>query len=49
MRPGVLHGGLDISAFVNNVTNADPILGLTHARITDSRDSATAIRPRTTG
>jgi outer membrane receptor protein involved in Fe transport len=49
LRLGVLHGGLDISAFVNNLTNADPILGLTHASVTDTLFSATAIRPRTMG
>jgi len=49
LRLGVVHGGLDISAFVNNLTNADPILGLTHANATDSLYSATAIRPRTMG
>jgi iron complex outermembrane recepter protein len=49
LRLGVTRGGLDISAFVNNVTNADPILGLTHASVTDTLFSATAIRPRTMG
>jgi iron complex outermembrane recepter protein len=49
LRLGAVRGGLDISAFVNNLTNADPILGLTHASVTDSLYSATAIRPRTLG
>jgi iron complex outermembrane receptor protein len=49
LRLGVLHGGLDVSAFVNNVTNADPILGVTHASVADTLYSATAIRPRTMG
>jgi len=49
LRLGVVHGGLDVSAFVSNLTNADPILGLTHASLTDSLYSATAIRPRTMG
>src|SRR6202453_5162485 len=49
LRVGVLRGGLDLSAFVNNATNADPILGLTHASLTDSLFSATAIRPLTMG
>ena len=49
VRLGVLHGGLDVSAFVNNATNADPILGVTHASLTDSLYSATAIRPLTMG
>jgi iron complex outermembrane recepter protein len=49
LRLGVVHGGLDVSAFVNNATNADPALGLTHASLTDSLISATAIRPLTMG
>jgi iron complex outermembrane recepter protein len=49
LRLGVVHGGLDISAFVENLTNSDPILGLTHASVTDTLYSATAIRPRTMG
>jgi iron complex outermembrane recepter protein len=49
LRLGVLRGGLDLSAFVNNATNADPILGLTHASLNDSLFSATAIRPLTVG
>ena len=49
LRLGVVHGGVDISAYVNNVTNSDPILGLTHASVTDTLFSATAIRPRTMG
>ena len=49
LRVGVLRGGLDLSAFVNNATNADPILGLTHASLNDSLFSATAIRPLTMG
>jgi hypothetical protein len=49
VRLGVLRGGLDLSAFVNNATNADPILGVTHASLTDSLYSATAIRPLTMG
>jgi iron complex outermembrane recepter protein len=49
LRIGTLHNGLDISAFVNNVTNSDPRLGLTHASIGDPLYSATAIRPLTAG
>jgi iron complex outermembrane receptor protein len=49
LRLGVVRGGVDISAFVDNVTNSDPILGLTHASVSDSLYSATAIRPRTMG
>jgi iron complex outermembrane recepter protein len=49
LRLGLVHGGLDVSAFVENLTNSDPILGLTHASVTDTLYSATAIRPRTMG
>jgi iron complex outermembrane recepter protein len=49
LRLGVLRGGLDVSAFVNNATKADPILGLTHASLNDTLFSATAIRPLTVG
>jgi len=49
LRLGAVHGGVDISAYVNNLTNSDPVLGLTHASVTDSLYSATAIRPRTFG
>jgi iron complex outermembrane recepter protein len=49
LRLGVIKGGVDVSAFVNNATNSDPILGLTHASVSDSLYSATAIRPRTFG
>ena len=40
---------VDLSAFVNNATNADPLLGLTHASVSDPLYSATAIRPLTVG
>ncbi|HEY2685760.1 MAG TPA: TonB-dependent receptor [Steroidobacteraceae bacterium] len=49
LRLGVLHEGLDVSLFVDNATNADPLLGLNHASLGDPLYSATAIRPRTLG
>jgi len=49
VRLGVVHGGLDVSAFVNNATNANPVLGVTHASLNDTLFSATAIRPLTMG
>jgi iron complex outermembrane recepter protein len=51
IRLGVTHGGLDLSAFVNNITNADPILGYSHSTTTPSSPLfyATAIRPLTSG
>ena len=49
LRLGILHKGFDISAFVNNATRSDPVLGLTHASIGDPLYSATAIRPLTAG
>jgi outer membrane receptor protein involved in Fe transport len=49
VRLGVTHGGLDLSGFVNNATNANPVLGITHASLTDTLYSATAIRPLTFG
>ena len=49
LRLGTLHGGLDVSAFVENATNANPRLGLNHASVDDPLLSATALRPRTVG
>ena len=49
LRLGVVHGGVDLSAFVDNATNADPLLGLSHASLGDPLLSATAIRPLTVG
>jgi iron complex outermembrane receptor protein len=49
LRVGVVHGGVDLSAFVDNATHSDPLLGLTHASVGDSLYSATAIRPLTAG
>jgi iron complex outermembrane recepter protein len=49
IRVGVLHGGLDLSAYVNNATKSDPVLGYTHDANPDPLYSATAIRPLTMG
>lgn len=49
IRLGVLHGGLDLSAFVNNATNADPLLSYTHDAGGDPMFFATSIRPLTAG
>lgn len=39
----------NLSAFVDNATNADPLLGLNHASLGDPLLSATAIRPLAVG
>jgi len=49
IRLGVVHGGLDLSAYVNNATNSDPTLSYTHDVFADPMFFATAIRPRTAG
>jgi iron complex outermembrane recepter protein len=49
LRIGVVHGGLDASAFVDNATNADPLLGYFHFGLGDPLFQATMIRPLTTG
>jgi len=49
LRLGVIHGRLDLSAYVNNVTNSDPRLQYGHAHMGDSLYSATAITPLTAG
>jgi iron complex outermembrane recepter protein len=49
LRLGVLHGGLDLSTFVNNAGNADPRLSYTHDAGGDPLIFATAIRPLTAG
>jgi hypothetical protein len=30
LRLGIIHGGLDVSLFVNNVTRANPLVGYQH-------------------
>ena len=49
LRFGVVHGGLDASVFVDNATNADPVLGYYHFGLGDPTFQATMIRPLTTG
>jgi iron complex outermembrane recepter protein len=49
IRVGVLHGGLDLSAYVNNATNSDPVLSYAHDANPDPQYYSTAIRPLTTG
>lgn len=48
LRAGVLIGNADVSVFVNNVTNAAPVLGST-AQIGGLVYTASTIRPRTVG
>ena len=49
LRIGVVHGGLDASVFVDNATNADPLLGYFHFGLGDPLFQATMMRPLTTG
>lgn len=49
VRAGIVHGGWDVSAYVNNATNSDPLIGYTHAQPTDPLYRATAIQPLTAG
>jgi iron complex outermembrane recepter protein len=49
IRLGVVHQGLDLSLFVNNATNSDPLLSYTHVVPGDTLYEATAIRPLTAG
>ena len=49
LRAGVLHEGLDLSVFVNNVTRADPRLGYSHVVPGDPLFEAQALRPMTFG
>jgi len=50
IRLGVLHEGLDISAFVDNATNANPRLDFSDGAVASNPlHSATAIRPLTAG
>jgi iron complex outermembrane receptor protein len=48
-RAGVKNGGLDVSAFVNNATSANPRLGYSHVVPGDPLYEAVAIRPLTVG
>ena len=49
LRLGVVHGGLDLSAYVNNATRSDPVLTYAHDAIGDPIFYGTAIRPLTLG
>ena len=49
VRLGILHEGLDLSAFVNNATHEDPALSYWHDAYGDPLLYATAIRPFTAG
>jgi iron complex outermembrane recepter protein len=49
IRLGAVHSGLDLSAYVNNATNADPIVGISHDGYPNSQLYAAAIRPLTFG
>lgn len=49
LRLGVEHEGLDLSAFVENATNAEPLLALDHSVPGDPLFTATALRPLTAG
>jgi iron complex outermembrane recepter protein len=49
LRLGILRGGLDFSAYVNNVTHADPTLSYTHDSYGDAQLYGSAIRPLTAG
>jgi outer membrane receptor protein involved in Fe transport len=49
LRLGLLRDRWDLSAFVNNVTNADPRLSYYHAEPGDTLYYAIALRPLTAG
>jgi iron complex outermembrane recepter protein len=49
VRMGVVHGGWDLSTYVNNATNADPMLAYLHAGYGDPLYRASAIQPLTAG
>jgi outer membrane receptor protein involved in Fe transport len=49
LRVGVIHGGLDLSAYVNNATKSDPTLSYAHDATGDPMFYGTAIRPLTAG
>lgn len=49
MRVGVLHGGLDVSAYVNNLTKEHPVLGFYHDLYGEPLYYASTIRPLTVG
>jgi iron complex outermembrane receptor protein len=49
IRLGIVHGGLDLSAYVNNATRSDPQLAYAHDVTGDPMIYASAIRPLTVG
>ena len=49
LRLGVVHGGLDTSVFVDNATNANPLVGYYHYGPGDQLFQGWRIRPLTTG
>ena len=49
VRLGVLHEGLDVSAYVLNATNSDPLLGYGHDTTKEPLYYSSAIRPMTVG
>jgi iron complex outermembrane receptor protein len=49
IRLGILHEGLDLSAYVNNATKSDPVLAYTHDISGDPMIYGSAIRPLTVG
>lgn len=49
LRLGVVHGGLDVSAYVNDATRSDPVLSYFHEASGDPLFYGSAIRPLTAG
>lgn len=49
LRFGVIRGGLDVSAYVDNATHANPLLGYSHVVSGSPLFYAAAIRPLTAG
>ncbi len=49
MRIGVRSGGLDLSAFVNNLTNENYLMNVDHVTVYGQIFQANALRPRTFG
>lgn len=49
LRLGVVQRGLDLSAYVNNATRADPNLNFTHDNTGDPQFYGSALRPLTAG